>query len=147
MSRLPKKLLDGVDEQMLALLAANARTPLVTLAKKVGLSRSAAQERLKRLETHGVIAGYTVTRGADTQAHRAWLLLRYQPGTLCANIVPLIRKMPAVRLCHSLAGAIDMMLLVEAESPAQLTAVRAQAAALPGIAEVTTAPVMKAHFG
>src|SRR3546814_3997422 len=33
--------------------------------RRLGLSRSAVQERLKRLERDGVIAGYTVTLGAE----------------------------------------------------------------------------------
>lgn len=142
------KPLDAKDQQIVALLRANARMSLATLAKKVDLSRSAAQERLRRLEKNGVIAGYTIQLGSDQdKVSRAWLMLRYQPGTLCANLAPLLQKMHAVRLCHSLAGAVDMLVLVEAATPASLTAVRAQIAALPGIAEVTTAPVMKAHFG
>lgn len=140
------KKLDARDEQIVALLRANARLPLATLAKKIHLSRSATQERLARLQSSGVITGYTVQLGADA-ASRAWLMLRYKPGTQCAALAPQMQKLREVRVCHSLAGAVDMLLLIEAESAEALTAVRQKIAAIDGIAEVTTAPVMKVHFG
>ena len=108
------KSLDAIDEHLLVLLRANARTPLVTLAKKIGLSRSAAQERLTRLQDSGVIAGYTIRRGAGTaESAQAWMMLRYQPGATCAALVPQIAQLPLVRACYSLAGAIDLLLRIE----------------------------------
>jgi DNA-binding Lrp family transcriptional regulator len=47
------KRLDAKDHELLALLRRNARTPVFTLAKALGLSRSATQERLQRLESSG----------------------------------------------------------------------------------------------
>ena len=47
--------LDQTDQQILALLAENARQSVKELARRIGLSRSAAQERLARLERDGVL--------------------------------------------------------------------------------------------
>ena len=41
---------DRKDRQLLALLQANAREPTASLARKLGVSRSAVQERIARLE-------------------------------------------------------------------------------------------------
>ncbi len=54
--------LDETDHKMLALLAENARQSVKELARRIGLSRSAAQERLARLERDGILAGYTIRR-------------------------------------------------------------------------------------
>src|SRR5256885_1234973 len=60
-----KRSLDDTDRKMIALLRANARTPTAALARSLGLSRSAVQERLRRLERDQVIRGYTLTLGDD----------------------------------------------------------------------------------
>jgi Lrp/AsnC family leucine-responsive transcriptional regulator len=54
--------LDETDEKLLALLEQNARRPVVALAKAVGLSRSAVQDRLARLEDSGAVARYTIVQ-------------------------------------------------------------------------------------
>ena len=45
------------DEELIALLRVNAREPVASLARKLGLSRTTVQDRLRRLEQQGVIAG------------------------------------------------------------------------------------------
>lgn len=53
------------DRQLLGLLQANAREPTASLARKLGVSRSAVQERITRLEKAGVITGYSVRIDQD----------------------------------------------------------------------------------
>src|SRR3569833_876367 len=52
--------LDALDTRILAALAEDARTPMRELAQKIGLSAPSTTERVRRLETAGVIEGYTV---------------------------------------------------------------------------------------
>ena len=47
------------DHALLTLLKANARESTSSLARKLGVARSTVQERIRRLEQTGVIAGYT----------------------------------------------------------------------------------------
>ena len=58
-----KRHIDEVDRQLIARLQENARIPTAALARGVGLSRSAVQERLERLEKSNIITGYTVQLG------------------------------------------------------------------------------------
>ncbi|HEY1386577.1 MAG TPA: AsnC family transcriptional regulator, partial [Dongiaceae bacterium] len=58
-----KRNLDDTDRRLISLLRANARMPTAALGRHLGLSRSAVQERLKRLERDGVITGYTIVLG------------------------------------------------------------------------------------
>lgn len=137
------KPLDAIDRQLIALLQDNARRPLVALAKAVGLSRSAAQERLQRLERSGVIAGYTVRLGgSDAHRLKAWLLLRFADGFSCDDVMPALSAMPEVQLCHSVAGDIDLMILVATETAERLGGLREDVLALKGIDDVTTVPVL-----
>lgn len=141
------KTLDATDKKIIALLRENARLPLVALAKKIGLSRSSTQERLRRLEQHNVIAGYTVQFGPSRESPtRAWLILRFQDGFRCADVVPHVLQRPEVRLCHSLAGQIDLLILVEAASISGVSDARESIAGIKGVAEVQSAPVLVEHF-
>ncbi|MEQ1810297.1 MAG: Lrp/AsnC family transcriptional regulator [Terricaulis sp.] len=142
------KLLDSTDEHLITLLRENSRMPLVSLAKKINLSRSATQERLQRLERHNIIARYTIQFGPsqDTSV-RAWLSVRFLQGFRCNDVVPHILQRPEVRICHSIAGDIDLLILIETESFATVCETRNKIAAIAGVGELRTAPVMAAHFG
>jgi Lrp/AsnC family transcriptional regulator, leucine-responsive regulatory protein len=141
------KTLDVIDEQLIALLCRNARTPVVTLAKSVGLSRSATQERLSGLERSGVIAGYTarINRSSDTVL-QAWLTIRLASGHYCGDIAPVLLKRTEVRLVHALAGPIDVLALVQIRSSEALSELRDELAQHKAVAEVDTALVLKAHL-
>lgn len=137
------KPLDAVDRKLIALLQDNARLSTVALAKAVGLGRSTVQERLQRLEAAGVIAQYTVRLGAGDDPLRAWLLLRYADGFSCDDVMPLLSALPQVQQCHSVAGEIDLLVLVCADGPAQLADLRERIAAFKGVDDVTTLTVLR----
>jgi DNA-binding Lrp family transcriptional regulator len=141
---MPAKPLDEVDQRLLARLQDDARTPLAALAREVGLSRSAIQERLARLERNGVVAGYTVKLGpAVPVGVEAWLLLRYAAGFSCDDVMPELASWPEVRAAHSVAGDTDLMVRVRADTPAALARLRERAHALKGVDDVTTVPVLE----
>ena len=135
------KPLDAIDQRLIALLQDDARTPTVALARAVGLSRSAVQERLQRLERNGTIAQYTLRLG-ELEGVQAWLMLRHAEGFTCDDVLPELSGWPQVRLCHSLAGEIDLLVLVHTRTTAELAALRERAMLLKGVAAVTTAPVL-----
>lgn len=134
---------DAIDDQLIALLQDNARLSTVALAKAVRLSRSTVQERLQRLEQAGVIAQYTVRLGSGGDPLQAWLFLRFADGFSCDDVMPLLSGLPQVRLVHSVAGEIDLLVLVQAGSPAMLADLRERIAAFKGVDDVTTVPVLR----
>jgi DNA-binding Lrp family transcriptional regulator len=140
--------MDDKNRLLLALLRRDARRPLVALARELGLSRSATQERLAKLIASGAIAGFTTVEAMPASGRQsAYLLLKLQPGKACAQIVPVLRRRPEIVTIHSVAGAIDLVLRVEADSVAEIEAVRATVAATPGIAEATTLVALERHLG
>jgi Lrp/AsnC family transcriptional regulator, leucine-responsive regulatory protein len=136
------KPLDAIDQRLIALLQDDARTPTVALARAVGLSRSAVQERLQRLKRNGTIAQYTLRLG-ELEGVQAWLMLRHAEGFSCDDVLPELSSWPQVRLCHSLAGEIDLLVLVHARTTAELSDLRERAMALKGVDDVTTATVLR----
>jgi len=141
-------MLDDKDEALLAALRRNARASVVDLARVIGLSRSATQERLARLERDGVIAGYTVQLGSHRPRNRirAWLMIRHGANGNCAKSLPFLRAIPEVRAAFGLAGDIDMLAEVEVPTTDDLQRMRTRIESIPGVAMVSTHVVLSAYF-
>ena len=134
---------DAIDRQLIALLQDNARLPLVTLAKSVGLSRSSVQERLQRLERTKAIEKYTIRVGsAGQRKSQAWFLLSHREGFSCDDVMPYLFGMPEVVFCQSVAGEVDLMVLVQTDSLVELAQLREHVVALKGVEDVTTISVL-----
>ena len=135
--------LDAIDRKLLALLEVDARASFTALAREAGLSRTAIQERMARLERDGVILGYTV-RLADRQktpVTRALLSLRIRTRP-CATVLDRFRNWPEILACYSLAGPVDAMLVVETEDAPALSALVDRLSAVHGVGEIETAPIL-----
>ena len=52
--------MDDTDRQLVAMLLGNARLPVATLAKSLGVSRGTVQNRIDRLTARGTIQGFTI---------------------------------------------------------------------------------------
>jgi Lrp/AsnC family leucine-responsive transcriptional regulator len=92
---------DSVDRAIVAEIARDGRATLSHLSDAVGLSVSAVQSRLRRLETRGVITGYRAILDPELV------------GT------PL-EHLDAIEACHSIAGDASYMLFVRVASPRAL---------------------------
>ncbi len=65
--------MDQIDEQIFGELRENARRSFSELGRLVGLSTSATAARVRRMETEGIILGYTVLAGQDAPGPRGGL--------------------------------------------------------------------------
>ncbi|WP_445400969.1 Lrp/AsnC family transcriptional regulator [Zobellella sp. An-6] len=129
--------MDKFDRQIVALLAANARMAVASIAREVSLSRSAVSERIRQLEERGIIRGYHARIGGGGGAVRAYFELHYQVHR-CEQYAALLRAIPEVKLCYTISGETDMLVYVEAASMARLDEVRGQIENMPNIKTVKT---------
>ncbi|MBO1908756.1 Lrp/AsnC family transcriptional regulator [Microvirga sp. 3-52] len=139
--------LDDKDRILIAALRRNARESLVGLARRLGLSRSATQERMRRLERAGVIKAYTVELASEQDpVIRAMIAVTFKPGFRCKQVVPRLAGIPEIVTCHSLTGSIDLMVNVSCDSNAALNRVRETVASVPGVATATTHIVLATEW-
>ena len=126
--------MDDLDRTMLALLGADARISVATLARRLKVARSTVQARLERLETTGVIAGYTVKLGEAARQGRirATVLLNIEPRAQ-ANILTRLKAIPEVERAHTTSGRVDLLLQVSAPSTAVLDGVLDQIGEMTGV--------------
>lgn len=116
--------MDDVDRNILRLLAGDARMSVAVMARKLGVARSTLQARLERLETSGVIAGYTLRLGETVRAGRirATVLLTIAPRSQPA-ILARLKAIPEVERVSTTSGRVDLLLEVGAATTATLDAV------------------------
>lgn len=130
------------------LLRRDARQPIVSLAKALNLSRSATQERLAKLQSAGVIDGFTIREGSRAGAlQSAYLMVSFESGYRCAQIVPKLQPIPSIGMIHSVTGPIDLVTRIDADDVAGIEASRSAIAAVPGVASVSTSVVLDRHLG
>ena len=142
-----KPLLDDTDHALLALLRDNARASTAELARKLGLSRTTVQSRIERLERQRVIAGYTITVPDALEASlvRAHVLITLVPKQSAAIEIAL-RRIPEVRVLHSVSGPFDLIAIVAASSIVELDALIDRIGALDGVERTTSAIVLSTRI-
>ena len=142
-----KLLLDDTDQALLALLRDNARSSTAELARKLGLSRTTVQSRIERLERQRVIAGYTITVPDALEASlvRAYVFITLVPKQSAAIEVAL-RRIPEVRVLHSVSGPFDLIAVVASASIGELDALIDRVGALDGVERTTSAIVLSTRI-
>ena len=114
--------IDDTDRDLIALLQDNARAPVATLARRMGLARTTVQARLDRLEAAGVIAGYALRLGAEAGAAlRATVLLSVEPRAGAA-VLARLKSLREVRRVHTTSGRFDLIVTLEADTTEALDA-------------------------
>lgn len=138
---------DATDDALLGLLRENARASTAELARRLGLSRTTVQSRIERLERRGVIAGYTVTVPDALEAGlvRAHVLITLAPRA-SGPIESALRKIPQVRVLHSVSGPFDLIAIVAAASIGELDALIDRIGQLDGVERTTSAIVLSTRI-
>lgn len=107
---------DETDRALISLLEENARLPVATLARRLGLARTTVQARLERLENSGIIKGYTVLLNEPTRAPlRATVLVSIEPRS-GPTVLGRLKSLPEVRRVHTTSGRFDLIVTLEAET-------------------------------
>ena len=139
--------LDATDRALLALLRDDARASTAELARKLKLSRTTVQSRMERLQRQRVIAGYTITVPDELEANlvRAHVLITLAPKRSAAIEIAL-RRIPEVRVLHSVSGPFDLIAIVAAASIGELDALIDRIGGLDGVERTTSAIVLSTRI-
>ncbi len=142
-------ILDRFDRDILDILSREGRIAVTDLARRIGLSKSPTQARLRRLERSGVITGYRamvdpVRLGRDHVAFVEVKLSDTREAALEAFNAG-VRAIAEVEECHMIAGAFDYLLKVRTSDMAAYRRVLGERiSALPHVAHSSTFVSMQA---
>lgn len=109
--------LDETDRALLALLRADARQPLTSLAGTLDLSRATVKARIDRLLERGVIQGFTVVLRPEAEIApvRAITLVEID-GNATDRVTRRLQGLPSIVAIHATNGRWDLVLEVEVGS-------------------------------
>lgn len=140
---------DPFDRKILNILSVEGRISVTELARRIGLSKSPTQARLKRLEESGVIRGYRalydpIRLDRDHVAFVEVKLTDTRESALAAFNAA-VMKVPEIEQCHLIAGAFDYLLKVRTAGMTGYRAVLAEKiSTLPHVANTSTYVAMQA---
>ncbi|HME48352.1 Lrp/AsnC family transcriptional regulator [Mycobacterium sp.] len=114
--------LDEVDRILVRELLADGRATLAHLAATAGLSVSAVQSRVRRLESRGVVRGYTARVDPEVLGHMLSAFVAITPldPSQPDDAPARLEHIEAIESCHSVAGEESYVLLVRVASPRAL---------------------------
>ncbi|MFK7957664.1 MAG: Lrp/AsnC family transcriptional regulator [Lysobacterales bacterium] len=109
--------LEPKDQRLLALLRDNARMSVIDMARTLGVSRATVQNRMRRLESQGVITGYTVVVGTDIEDSEVRALMSIQSQSAReAAVIAELRGNPNVTAIHHTTGRWDLIAEIQTDS-------------------------------
>ena len=139
---------DLVDRRLLSLLRENARETYAEIGKRAHLSAPAVYERIRRLQSAGVIQKHTVT--IDPTAVGLPFCAFIRIGTAgdhgCDMIAASLARNPEIEECHSIAGEDTVLVKARTPSPRDLEYLIKRIRSIPGIVTTITTVVLLTHF-
>ena len=131
---------EEIDRRIVTLLSADGRMSFTELAKRTGLSVSAAHQRVRRLEQSGVIRNYVALCDPDEIGLPLTAFISITPFDASApDDVPVrLEQVGAIEACHSVAGDENYILKVRVASPAALENLLQEIRTVAGVSTRTT---------
>lgn len=133
-------MIDDLDRHLLALLRADSREPVASLATKLKVSRGTVQNRIaKMLKPGGAIQGFTVRTTPDMEANRVRAIMCIAiEGERSGAVVKALRGFPEVDKVHTTNGRWDLVAELDTETLAAFSRTLDQIRLIDGIASTET---------
>ncbi|MBR6988610.1 MAG: Lrp/AsnC ligand binding domain-containing protein [Bacteroidaceae bacterium] len=110
--------LDELDEQILSIIASNARIPFLEVARLCNVSGAAIHQRIQRLINEGVIKGSEFVLDPEKIGYEtcAYVGLFLKDPESFDDVLKALNDIPEVVECHFTTGSYDMFLKIYAKN-------------------------------
>jgi Lrp/AsnC family leucine-responsive transcriptional regulator len=104
------------DARLLQILQKDGRRSYADLGTDLGMAGPSVHERVKKLESRGVIRGYSadVNPMAVGLGVLAFTWVTQAPGTVAIDLLPDFAAIAEIEECHHIAGEADYLLKIRA---------------------------------
>lgn len=139
--------INSKDNEILALLREDGRISITEISKRLGVSRSTAQKRLERLETDGIIEGYTVKLSSNVldKEVKAHVLITVKPRST-SEIIQSMKQQSGIRAVYSVSGPHDLIAEIAAMSVNELDRIIDTIISIPGVERTVSSVILSTRL-
>lgn len=104
--------MDGIDKVIVRELIKDARTPILEIARKVGVSGAAIHQRLRKLEKTGLFLGHHLHINVEALGYKttAFVGLFLEKADDNDTVIEELNKVPEVLECHYTTGNYSLFI-------------------------------------
>ena len=139
--------MDFIDYKILTCLKENARENATNIGTKINLSTSAVIERIKKLESSGLIEGYTtiINQSVLGREIMAFIYVSLEHPKYNENFIRTIQENASISECHYIAGDFDFILKVVTQTGKTLEEALNYIKAINGVSLTRTSVVLSTN--
>ena len=106
--------IDGIDKTILRALMKDARTPVLEIARAVGISGAAIHQRLRKLENSGLISGskFVINSKALGYTTMAFVGIFLDKAKSNSDAIKQLKRIPQVLECHYTTGNWSILIKI-----------------------------------
>jgi len=106
--------IDGIDKKILRYLMEDARKPILEIARNIGISGAAIHQRLRKLESSGLIAGskFVINPKVLGYSTMAYIGIYLDKAMTNPRAVKQLEEIPEVLECHYTTGNWSILIKV-----------------------------------
>ena len=136
--------MDIIDYKILSCLKENSRDNATNIGGKINLSTSAVIERIKKLESSGIIDSYTTIINQEKLGRNlmAYITVRIEHPKHYENFVNTVNSHNSIAECYYIAGDFDFMLKVVTVSAKDLEDILNVIKSIDGVSMTRTSVVL-----
>tara|TARA_Y100001933_G_scaffold263714_1_gene326288 strand:+ start:16796 stop:17266 length:471 start_codon:yes stop_codon:yes gene_type:complete len=106
--------IDGIDKKILRYLMEDARKPILEIARNIGISGAAIHQRLRKLESSGLLAGskFIINPKVLGYSTMAYIGIYLDKAMTNPRAVKQLEEIPEVLECHYTTGNWSILIKV-----------------------------------
>lgn len=106
--------IDGIDKKILRFLMEDARTPILEIARNIGISGAAIHQRLRKLESSGLMSGskFIINPKIIGFTTMAYIGIFLDKAMSNPEAVRALKEIPEVLECHYTTGNWSILIKV-----------------------------------
>lgn len=138
--------MDALDRRILLCLKENARANATEIGSRINLSTSAVIERIRKMETSGLIRQYTLVLDPKLDQERtAFIYVRLDHPKYYEGFVEAVNAHGSIAECYYIAGDFDFILKVVTLQGITLERVLNDIKSIPGVSLTRTNVVLSTN--
>lgn len=109
-----KMKIDGIDKKIIRSLIKDARIPILSIARDVGISGAAIHQRLRKLEKSELIDGYQMMINPKSLGYNttAFVGIYLNSSAVLSSVIKRIKEISEVLECHYTTGEFTIFVKV-----------------------------------